>query len=238
MSNGIRACQPVRHRIDQRRIRFFRQALLGWWKHQRRRKFPWREKGASRYHQIISEILLQRTRAETVAMFWNSFLHRYPNWNAIANSNPRAIEKTLRPIGLSRQRAPRIHALARIIAASGGRFPRSRPSLEALPAIGQYVANAILLFHFGQSEPLLDGTMARVLERFFGKRGFADIRYDPYLQALSHQVVSGKKAKELNWAILDLGTTVCRSNRPCIEECPLQRHCLHAAAVRHSQLPR
>ena len=44
------------------------------------------------------------------------------------------------------------------------------------------VANAILLVCHEQPEPLLDSNMARVIERVFGPRKLADIRYDPYLQ--------------------------------------------------------
>ena len=36
--------------------------------------------------------------------------------------------------------------------------------------------------------------MARVLERYFGPRNLADIRYDPYLQELAHKVVDADDA--------------------------------------------
>lgn len=214
-------------RIPRKQIEFFRSALLEWWG-PRRRMFPWRRSRASIYHQIVSEVLLQRTRAETVAAFWPLFIKRYPNWVALANSTAKHIEATLRPIGLSQQRAPRLHALAMLITQARGRFPASRSRLEALPAVGQYVANAVLLFKFGERQPLLDVNMARVLERFFGARDLADIRYDPYLQQLARIVVSHSRCRDLNWAILDLGATVCRASAPCIERCPLAGKCRYA----------
>ncbi len=38
--------------------------------------------------------------------------------------------------------------------------------------------------------PLLDVNMSRVLERYFGPRSLADIRYDPYLQNLAQRLVA------------------------------------------------
>jgi A/G-specific adenine glycosylase len=218
-------------RIPSKQIEFFRSALLEWWG-PRRRMFPWRRSSASVYHQIVSEVLLQRTRAETVAAFWPLFIATYPNWAALANSTEKHIEATLRPIGLSQQRAPRLRDLARFMVSRRGRFPESRVEIEALPAVGQYVANAILLFCFGKREPFLDVNMARVLERFFGPRTLADIRYDPYLQGLSRLVINGTDCRSINWAILDLAAAVCRAQQPCIERCPLKTECRFARGGR------
>lgn len=47
---------------------------------------------------------------------------------------------------------------------------------------------------YGIPEPLVDVNMVRVLERFFGPRKLADIRYDSYLQTLARQVVEGEQS--------------------------------------------
>jgi A/G-specific adenine glycosylase len=207
-------------------IHFLRKALIDWYAASGRH-FPWRRAGASRFHQVVSEILLQRTRAETVAAFWPTFLSRFPSWSSLAAANVEDIEAFLKPIGLSAQRAPRLKALATAIAARSGRFPSTRDEIEALPGVGQYVANAVLLFCFDKPHPLVDVNMARVLERFFGSRKLADIRYDPYLQQLAHAVISGKHPRHLNWAILDLAGKVCTITNPLCEQCPLLAHCIY-----------
>jgi len=66
--------------------------------------------------------------------------------------------------------------------------------------------------------------MSRVLERFFGARKLADIRYDPYLQELSYKIVEHENAKAVNWAILDFGALICKPNPLCLI-CPLQAIC-------------
>ena len=104
-------------------------------------------------------------------------------------------------------------------------FPASREGLETLSGLGQYIVSAILLFVYRQGEPLLDVNMARVLEHYFGPRKLADIRYDPYLQTLSRQVVKTRPVG-LNWAILDLGTMICTANNPKCSSCPMASTCL------------
>jgi len=106
-----------------------------------------------------------------------------------------------------------------------GRLPKTRREIEALPGVGQYIANAILLLCHGEPQPLLDANMARVLERVFGSRKLADIRYDPYLQEISLRVVQCKEAKQINWAILDLAAIICRISNAHCSECPLMSMC-------------
>jgi A/G-specific adenine glycosylase len=212
--------------ILESKVHYLRRSVLRWWRFSKR-KFPWRQSNASRYYQIVSEVLLQRTRAETVAAYWPYFVSRFPNWKAVATSTVNKIETALRPIGLAKQRAPRFHSLAKEIASRAGRFPAQRDEIEQLPGVGQYIANAVLMFCHGISLPLLDTNMARVIERYFGARKLADIRYDPYLQRLSRHIVNHEKGKDLNWAILDFSAIVCKPSNPQCSDCPLARKCLY-----------
>ncbi len=108
-----------------------------------------------------------------------------------------------------------------------GVLPRDREELEAIPYMGQYIANAVELVIFKEPSPLIDVNMARVLERFFGPRQMADIRYDPYLQELCYKIVEHESAKEINWAVLDLAALVCKVRNPLHTECPLKSECLY-----------
>ena len=111
------------------------------------------------------------------------------------------------------------------MAKRNGQFPKTRNEIEKIPAIGQYIANAVLMFCHNQPQPLLDVNMARVLERFFGPRQMADIRYDPYLQKLARDVLPRKNFKEFNWAILDFAALVCKKRNPLCNQCCLNKQC-------------
>lgn len=226
MSHPQRVVKCGHRTVDQASIAEFRKLLLKDWK-KSGRNFPWRKKRATRYHRIVSEILLQRTQAGVVARFWPQFIRQFPSWKAIARTPLGEVHQTLAPIGLAKQRAPRLLALAEALGRTNGRFPFERSKIEALPAVGQYVANAVVMFCHGQRSALVDVNMARVLERFFGRRKLADIRYDPYLQSLAAHVVDHPRAQEVNWAILDHAALVCTARAPRCGRCCLVARCAY-----------
>ncbi len=201
------------------------QGKLLQWYYTNGRKFPWRNKGLSNYQLVIAETLLQRTKAETVSKFFLKFIQEFPSWQSLANAEQDVIEEYLKPIGLYRQRAKRLKLLAIEMVRRNGRLPKDRVELESIPFLGQYIANAIELIIFNEPSPLIDVNMSRVLERYFGERKMADIRYDPYLQELSYKVVNHSNAKEINWAILDFAALVCKSQKPLCEICFLKSKC-------------
>ncbi len=218
------------------RVRAFQRSILPWFRREGR-TFPWRDKSASHYVLAISEILLQRTRAETVAAFFPLFAKRFPRWNHLARASDEELRAFLEPIGLWRRRADSLRALAREMRSRRGRFPVTRDEIEELPGIGQYIASAVLLFCHGSREPLLDVNMARVLERCFSARRLADIRYDPWLQSLSRRVTNHEQAVEINWAILDLASKVCLTRSPTCNLCPLRACCRYTKTNRMSLNP-
>lgn len=220
-------------KVSKNKILFFQKEMLEWYK-ENGRDFPWRKKGLTHYQYIIAEVLLQRTKAETVAKFYPKFIKDFPNWKALAKANTKKIETYLKPVGLYRQRSKRLKSLALEMVKRNGRLPKKREELEAIPFIGQYIANAIELIIFNKPSPLVDVNMARVLERFFEPRKMADIRYDPYLQELSYKIVKHESAKEINWAILDFAASICKSQKPICNFCLLNENCFYFRKVKNT----
>lgn len=210
--------------IDESKIEFFQKELLSWFE-TNGRNFPWRKKSATNYELIISEVFLQRTKAKTVAKFLPQFLKKYPNWKRLWEAKEIELQKALKPIGLYKQRASRLYKLAQELKKKKGRFPKSRKEVEEIPMMGQYITNAFELYVLKKKSPLLDVNMARILERFFGRRKLADIRYDPYLQTLAYKVANIEKSKMLNWAILDYASEICKKRMPKCGMCLLAEHC-------------
>jgi A/G-specific adenine glycosylase len=211
-------------RATAKNISKFQQALL-WWYEINGRHFPWRNKRLTHYQIIIAETLLQRTKAETVSKFYGQFIKDFPNWTSLMQAETAAIALYLKPIGLYRQRAKRLKSLALEMSKRKGKLPRDRAELESIPFMGQYIANAVELIIYKQPSPLIDVNMSRLLERYFGKRKMADIRYDSYLQKLSYKVVNHERAKEINWAILDFAALICSKRTPKCNICIFSRKC-------------
>ncbi|MCT4645799.1 MAG: hypothetical protein N4A74_12500 [Carboxylicivirga sp.] len=189
------------------------------------RKFSWRNKSATNYELIISEVLLQRTKAETISKFLPIFLRKYPSWKQLGKATETELQEILRPLGLYKQKGYRLFKLAQELIKRKGRFPKERNQLTEIPMMGQYTTNAYELYVLKKRSPLLDVNMARLLERYFGGRKLVDIRHDPYLQKLAYRVVNLEKTKELNWAILDYASLVCKKVNPKCNSCILFENC-------------
>lgn len=211
--------------IDRiRKISTLQDSLLDWYS-EHGRSFPWRKKSCTNYELIISEVFLQRTKAETVAAFLPLFLNKYPSWKKLGDEGEIKLQESLKPIGLYMQRGSRLYRLAQEMKKRKGRFPKSRTELEEMPMMGQYIANAFELYILKKHKPLLDVNMVRVLERYFEPRKMADIRYDKELQKLAHKVIDHPLSKELNWAILDFAALVCKNSKPLCTDCGLNKNC-------------
>ena len=191
------------------------------------RTFPWRSADATTYEQITVEVLLQRTTAAAVGRFYEAFFSRFRDWESLSAATIDELESFLKPLGLWRRRASALTGLARYAFANGGRFPSDPLLHDDIPAVGQYVSNAILLFQHAQPAPLLDGNMARVVERFVRPRRLVDIRHDPWLQDAARWLVRGPKSRLVSWAVLDFAATVCKLGRPLCNSCPVRDRCAY-----------
>lgn len=211
--------------VEKRRLTRLSRDLVAW-AAENGRQFPWRSREASNYERIAVEVLLQRTTATAVSRFYADFFERFPSWESLAESSEADLEKFLRPLGLWRRRAKSLLGLAGYSSARDGIFPANAAGHSEIPAVGQYVSNAILLFQEGTALPLLDVNMARVIERFARPRRLADIRYDPWLQEAARWLVR-REPVATNWAVLDFAALVCRARQPRCAVCPVSSRCTY-----------
>lgn len=213
-------------RGQKQKLSRLRKDLLAWAK-ENGRTFPWRSTETGDYEKIVAEVLLQRTTATAVANFFGKFTGKYPGWDELAEAETADLEEFLRPLGLWRRRAVSLVGLARYASARGGQFPRSAEAHRDIPAVGQYVSNAIIMFQHGQAKPLLDVNMARVIERFIRPRRLADIRHDPWLQEAAGWLVRAEESRQVNWAVLDFAAVICRARLPLCHGCPVRQRCAY-----------
>ena len=195
------------------------QKVIMLWSKSGNRTFPWRRVSRTPYELVIAEVLLQKTRAEQVAGLFPQILHRCPGWLDLATIPIADLEDLLKPLGLQNRRAVTLRALARLVTQEG--LPDTAEGLQKLPGIGQYMARAIAAQLFGEVVAPVDTNVARVLERVFGPRTLADIRYDPALQGLALNLVPATDPGGYLVRILDFASTVCRPRSPKCEYCPV-----------------
>lgn len=190
------------------------------------RQLPWRNRTIEPWQVLVVEILLQQTRAERIAAFVPDFLADFPSLQALAEADEEALAARLATLGLQNRRASTLLALASGLIERQGEIPASRAELESLPGVGPYVAAAYMSTVLGEPEPMVDVNMARLVERLYGPRTLADIRYDPHINGIARRLIGlAARPEEFNWAVLDLGAAHCKARSPACSGCPLLQVC-------------
>jgi A/G-specific adenine glycosylase len=186
--------------------------------------FPWR-KTSNPYNILVAEIMLQKTKTSQVEKIYPIFIRMFPNAASLSKANKKTLIKVLKPLGLV-YRVDRLKKMAKVIVEKfDGSVPKSRKELLMLPGIGDYIANAIMSFAYNLPYPTVDRNVVRIVERVFNVKGYKNI------SNLLQKIIPKKKHKEFNWALLDLGRTICTKNSPKCKICPLKDICSYASGV-------
>lgn len=172
----------------------------------------------------MAEVLLQKSRAVTVAKVHNALFRRWPTPASLARARVASIESVIRPIGLT-SRAPRLRELARAVAARG--VPKDRGGLRELPGVGEYASAATAAVAFGVHAPVVDAVSARVYRRYFGLPDDRPVTDDIDLRTVVSAATPRTAARDWNWAVLDLAAAICTPGVPRCLACPLRASCAY-----------
>jgi A/G-specific adenine glycosylase len=201
-----------------------RRALSNWFCHNKR-DLPWRQT-RDPYAILVSEIMLQQTQVTTVIPYYNRWLRRFPTLRSLAAATESEVLHAWQGLGYY-TRARNLHRCAKtIVEKSGGKFPNGPDKLKSLPGIGRYTANAVGVFAFGQSLPIVEANTARVLTRLFDIHAPIDSTSGRQkLWDASAKLVPAKGARDFQNAMMDLGALVCTARSPRCQICPVKKFC-------------
>ena len=197
----------------------FRSTLIGWYK-RNARAYPWRGQ-RDPWLTLLAETCLHRTKADQVASVFARLAKLAPTAAALLENSER-FRAASWSLGLNWRTESLIEAARILVDGHGGIPPNDWPALKALPGVGDYVAAAVMCFAYGQPTVLLDTNTQRVARRLAGKGSLAswEARLDLYRRS-----GSGGPDAEWNYALLDLGGTICTSRKPKCAECPVLSMC-------------
>lgn len=221
---------------DTRLLRTFVPRLLNWFE-ENARDLPWRRERTA-YKVWLAEVMLQQTQVDTVAPYYERFLARFPNVEALAQASLDEVLKAWEGLGYY-ARARNLHACAQIVVRDHeGRFPSDAAALQALPGIGSYIAGAFASIAFGQDVVAVDGNVRRVLCRVFGiEDDPSRVAVQRRLEDLARSLLPLGQAGRFNEALMELGATLCTPRAPRCEECPWREACSALATGRTESLP-
>jgi A/G-specific adenine glycosylase len=204
--------------------RLLRKQLLGWFR-QFQRDLPWR-RSKDPYRIWLSEIMLQQTRVAAVIPYYERFLERFPDVNALASAPQEEVLRLWSGLGYYSRARNLQSAAQQIVAKHGGAFPRNEDDALELPGIGNYTAAAILSIAYGAKHAVLDGNVARVLARIFAVRGdLRDAKRWRGLQERADALLDPKSPGDWNQAMMELGATLCTPPAPQCLLCPIAQFC-------------
>jgi A/G-specific adenine glycosylase len=182
--------------------------------------------------------VLQQTRVSTVIPYFCNWVSKWPTVQDLASADHDDVLAAWKGLGYY-SRATRLHEGAKAMVANSANSSCPLPSkafeLQEFPGIGRYTAGAVSSIAFGESEPVLDGNVARVLSRQLGlymnvkDKKPSDVLWEEADRLIKHvSTVSGTNTSAIpgqwNQALMELGSTVCTPQPRCAQ-CPIQATC-------------
>ena len=134
----------------------------------------------------------------------------------------KGLAKHISSVGLYKTKARNVLALSSILTKQhGGKVPRSREELEALPGVGRKTANVVLNTAFGEPTMAVDTHIFRVSNRT-GLAPGKNVREveDGLMRAVPKEYLQNAH----HWLILH-GRYVCKARTPMCAQCEVRKYC-------------
>lgn len=194
-------------------------------------QYPWHHTDDP-FRILVAEYLLSRTARSTVETIYSNIFTAYPDAASLAVADPGHLAEITRPAGLPTKTAG-LRDIARQVVQTGG-IQADRAWLLSLPFVGDYIADAVLLYAFKQRVVPLDRNFQRVIHRAFfaqepPRRSIEPYR-DPETVYVVEEITEGldiQGIRHFHQGVLVVAWDFCRY-RPRITDCPIRTHCLVA----------
>ena len=211
--------------------------LLDWYR-QNRRDLPWRQ-SRDPYRVLVSEIMLQQTRAETVKPYFHRFLAVLPTVADLAEADEPTLLKLWEGLGYY-SRVRNLQKAARVVMEQhGGVIPADFDALLKLPGVGRYTAGAVASIAYGIPVPAVDGNVLRVMARLTGDdTDILSPAAKKNAEAALAPCVPADDAGDFTQSLIELGALVCTpGGEPKCGDCPLHLLCVAKREGKQDVLP-
>ena len=194
--------------------------ISDWYALNGRQNLPWRE-NVTPYRVWISEIMLQQTQVSTAIKFFEKFMDKYSDLEAIRTATEDDIYALWSGLGYYRRASYIFKAKEVIHADFNGIMPDNFDDLMSLPGIGRSTAGAILSIAFNKPYPILDANVKKVISRIYFKEHFEEKSF----WSLSEQILDRNDLFSFQQGVMDLGSQLCLPKNPKCNQCPINNNC-------------
>jgi endonuclease-3 len=171
---------------------------------------------------LVSVILSAQSTDVGVNRVTPALFARFPDAASYAAARPEELWPYVRSLGLFRNKAKAIvAAMAAIAREHGGRVPRTREALEALPGVGRKTAGVVLV-HLGAAHAFpVDTHVGRVSRRLGLSRHEDPSKVEQDLMALLPEERWAKGHQLFVWH----GRRTCAARAPACSRCAVEDLC-------------
>ena len=205
--------------ITEKKITFLQQQILHW-KQDNVADFPWRHT-TNRWHALVAEIMLQRTRAEQVEPVYMWFAEKYENPSDYVQDEDSQVFDSLGLVW----RQKYLKELA-IILSKQSEIPSEKDALLRLPGVGHYIAAAYRSLHLGIRDVIIDSNVVRLYGRYFGFATHGETRRRKWFREMADAITPENEFRDFNYGLIDFTREICKP-MPLQEVCPLNSMCVH-----------
>jgi endonuclease-3 len=179
--------------------------------------------------ELILTVLSQSTNDRNRDVAFLALRRDFGDWAAVRDAPNAAVERSIRPGGISKVKSTRIQEILREIDIptfdehlAGLPVAQARDELVALPGVGRKTAACVLLFAYGMRDIPVDTHVSRVGTRLGLFREGAP--FEELHDAMLELTPRGQEL-EFHVNLLRHGRRTCHSRRPKCGECALLRLC-------------
>lgn len=195
-----------------------------YWFDENKRDLIWRKYNTP-YSILISEVMLQQTKATTVVPYFKRFMKALPDFWSLAEASDEILFKLWEGLGYY-NRVKNLKRCAKVVVEKyNGVFPRDYELALALPGVGIYTCGAILSRAYNLPYAAVDGNVLRVFSRYLECKD--DIKKEQTKKKFKNFIeeVMPKESGKFNESLMEIGATICMPKITICEHCPLQDTC-------------
>ncbi len=202
----------------------FQESLIQWF-NLHKRDYPWR-KQRNIYRVLVSEIFLQRTKADQVEPIYNAFIHKYPEFKFLKEAEKDEITAVFRSLGLHKRGSFFFEMIQSIKYVGKDIEDFTETELYSLKGMGRYSVNAILCFGRNERRALIDANIIRIFHRVFNYFSDKQVpRNDKRLWNFAQKILPKVDYVDYNYALIDFGALICKPKNPLCSSCVLRDIC-------------
>lgn len=173
---------------------------------------------------LIATLLSARSTDVQVLRVYPGLRRAYPTLADLAKAPVASIASKIASIGLYRNKAKAIKALAQMLIKDfAGQVPRTMDELVRLPGVGRKTASCVLAYAFKIPAIAVDTHVYRIAHRL----GWAKGRTAEQVEMELRKLVPEKEWIDINRSMVQFGRDICKPGKPQCYRCPVAKWCAY-----------